>query len=718
MATQSYNTRIMQKYDEYLQWIANDPVLLRGEIATVYVPEGTGHAVTEPTLLMKVGDGEKKFSELPWLSAPASDVHEWAKAANKPQYEAKEITGIGEYIAQYVDETLGISVDTDTQYRINKTDDYIYVLQSKAKGEDDAAFKDVSTIVIPKYDDTTVNANIAALQELVGETAVATQIANAIAELDLANTYEAKGEAAKVQEALNAYEEANDAVIAGIKNGETINDFKAVEDALAAVGGDVEEILEDYATKEEAQGYADAKDEAIAAAKKAGDDAAAALETYKTANDEAVQAAADAAAAAQETADEKVASVTAGDASVTVGGTATAPTVAAKLSQDADNALTLAEDGLKVVIPAAAEYTIEKSADSGDYAAVYALKKDGVQVGASINIPKDMVVESGAVVENPAGQAEGTYIELRLQNVADPLYINVGNLIEYVTSGSATGDMVVINISDDHKVTATITDGSITLAKLATEIQTAVGKAHTHENADVLAGINADKVAAWDAAEQNAKDHANGLDEAMDARMQVVEGKAHEHTFNEAELNKIGDGDVAKWNAAQANAEATAAGALAEAKTELEGKIADAQAAAEKVANDNNTAMDTRVKVLEEIDHDAYIAADEKVLEDAQGYTDEQIKELEEGAIAGLTEKDGELEGLIADLDEKVGDLPEGTEATTVVGYVDEKVGKLDGELAAIAKTGNVADLIQTEGDCIIFNCGTASTVMNVPAAQ
>lgn len=130
------------------------------------------------------------------------------------------------------------------------------------------------------------------------------------------------------------------------------------------------------------------------------------------------------------------------------------------------------------------------------------------------------------------------------------------------------------------------------------------------------------KVSKWDAAEQNAKDHADSLNEAMDARMLVVEGKAHEHTFNEAELNKIVDGDVAKWNAAQANAEATAAAALSAAKSELEDKITEAQAAAEKVANDNDSAMDARVKVLEAIDHDAYIAADEALLTGAKSYAD------------------------------------------------------------------------------------------------
>ena len=207
---------------------------------------------------------------------------------------------------------------------------------------------------------------------------------------------------------------------------------------------------------------------------------------------------------AQGYADAKVASVTAADASVTISGTTTAPTVAAKLSADADNAITLADDGLKVVIPAAPEYSIKKADDSGEYAAVYNLTKDGVVVGASINIPKDMVVKSGSVVNNEI------VLVLNDENSTE-IKIPAASLIEYVTSGSATGDMVVVNVSDDHKVTATITDGTVTLTKLTTEVQTAIGKAHTHGNADVINAITADDVEAWNKAEQNAKDYANGL---------------------------------------------------------------------------------------------------------------------------------------------------------------------------------------------------------------
>lgn len=156
-------------------------------------------------------------------------------------------------------------------------------------------------------------------------------------------------------------------------------------------------------------------------------------------------------------------------------------------------ALPITDKAVDVAIPG---YTIEKAAASGEYAAVYQFKKDGVATGAAINIPKDMVVESGAVVTDPAGQPAGTYIVLTLQNVSDPLYINVGDLIEYVTSGSALGDMVMIAVDETtHKVTATITDGTITKAKLASALVTEIeGKAAkvTGATAGNFAGLDAD----------------------------------------------------------------------------------------------------------------------------------------------------------------------------------------------------------------------------------
>lgn len=79
-------TRIALKYDSYTSWTTSpgkDLVLLKGEIGICEIPNtdpGNTEATTAPTVLFKIGDGEKKFSELNWASAKAADVFNWAKA--------------------------------------------------------------------------------------------------------------------------------------------------------------------------------------------------------------------------------------------------------------------------------------------------------------------------------------------------------------------------------------------------------------------------------------------------------------------------------------------------------------------------------------------------------------------------------------------------------------------------------------------------------------
>ena len=172
MAEKILNTRIQLKYDSYENWSKIDVedqganlVLKEGEVGICYIPEKTvvDGIKNPPHVMMKIGDGVTPFASLKWLSARAADVEDWAKAETKPVYSANEITGIGEYIAQYVDEELGISVDTNTVYQIVKIDDNHYKLQSKAAGTD--AWADVagSEIVIPestKVEASTTNGNI------------------------------------------------------------------------------------------------------------------------------------------------------------------------------------------------------------------------------------------------------------------------------------------------------------------------------------------------------------------------------------------------------------------------------------------------------------------------------------------------------------------------------------------------------------------------------
>lgn len=221
MAEKTLNTRILLKYDSYSNWTTKNPVLKAGEMAIATIASGNTqevNSVTAPQVLIKVGDGTSAYNALPFVSAKAADVYGWAKAEKKPTYTADEIDGLSAYIAGEIE-------DTDTQYQIVKVDDYNYKLQSKAINGD---WADVANgaIVIPKYDDAEVKADIEALEGLVGTTAVATQIANAISALDLANTYEAKGTAAtEAGKALDNAKAYTDEEIAGL-------DLEIVENAI------------------------------------------------------------------------------------------------------------------------------------------------------------------------------------------------------------------------------------------------------------------------------------------------------------------------------------------------------------------------------------------------------------------------------------------------------------------------------------------------------
>ena len=60
-------------------------------------------------------------------------------------------------------------------------------------------------------------------------------------------------------------------------------------------------------------------------------------------------------------------------------------------------------------------------------------------------------------------------------------------------------------------------------ADLAAKINAASGVQHSHDNKTVLDGITAEKVTAWDNAEQNAKNYADGKDSAMNTRVEALE---------------------------------------------------------------------------------------------------------------------------------------------------------------------------------------------------
>lgn len=264
MANKTFNTRIKNKIDTYANWIDKDPVLLNGEIAVVVIPAETGAVQGEPVTLFKVGDGTKNFSQLEFTGAKAADVYGWAKAATKPTYSATEITGLEAYIGEKIQ-------DTDTQYKLeaDAEDGHKFYLYSKAKGDEAFGTTPVSTITIPEKVYTLVTGTANGTVKFNGED-VAVKGLGSAAYTD-STAYDTKGAAQTAEDNAKAYADGKDTAIAAAKKAGT-----DAQDAVNALSGKVGTVPENKTVVEmisDAQTAATYNDTEVKAGIKANADA-------------------------------------------------------------------------------------------------------------------------------------------------------------------------------------------------------------------------------------------------------------------------------------------------------------------------------------------------------------------------------------------------------------------------------------------------------------
>lgn len=89
------------------------------------------------------------------------------------------------------------------------------------------------------------------------------------------------------------------------------------------------------------------------------------------------------------------------------------------------------------------------------------------------------------------------------------------------------------------------------------DIKDAVAKRHDHANADVLDGISAEDVAAWDAAEANAKTFASGLNKTTNDKVDAIDTRVTQNT--EAIATKAAASDLTALTERVTTAEANIA---------------------------------------------------------------------------------------------------------------------------------------------------------------
>ena len=248
------------------------------------------------------------------------------------------------------------------------------------------------------------------------------------------------------------------------------------------------------------------------------------------------------------------------------------------------------------------------------------------------------------------------------------------------------------------------------------KVNTLEGSNHTHENKDVLDGITAEKVAAWDAAEANAiadaeaKYQVKGEYEAAGAAA-AVEAKLNTH--KEDAVAHITEQERTDWNAAKtaidtflkdADMTEKAVDTLAELQTYME---TDGAAATELV---------NRVSALESINHDAYIAADAQVLIDAKSYVDGKVDgKFDEAGAAAQALADAKADA--AELYQVKGEYEAAGAAaqalTDAKAYVDGKVdGKFDEDGAAAQALADAKAYVDGKVDGKFDEAGAAAQAL------
>ena len=274
-----FNTKIKLRIDTLEAWQSSTVTLMPGEVALATVAATAGTGLTEPVVMAKIGmpdenGNDRTFSQLPWaFHAKASDVLAACKSEEALTAFVNGVIADAGIATDEAMQALAAKVTT-AEGKITTLEGEMDAVEAKAAANE-TAIEELTESVTAQ-----IQAAINALSTVYATKEEAGAIETAL------NTYKTSNDAAvkKVSDDLaaeisraKAAEEANAGAISGIKDGATIDSFADVEAALAG-----KQATGDYATKTEAQGYADAKDGAIAEAKKAGTDAAAAVEAEVT----------------------------------------------------------------------------------------------------------------------------------------------------------------------------------------------------------------------------------------------------------------------------------------------------------------------------------------------------------------------------------------------------------------------------------------------------
>lgn len=529
-----------------------------------------------------------------------------------------EVTGEGNAVT-------GVEYDATTR-KLTLTKGATYMKESDVDGKISAADTTLRAYVDEKTKGIATDASLGALTD---------RVAAVEDEVDVLNTAIAEGGSV-----------ATAIATADTKAGQAADAAAAAQATADSKATMAEVEAKNYATKDEAQGYANAKDEAIAAAQAAADAAQAAADSKAT-MDQVNAAIAGAGHAVKTEVDEAIGALeTAYKAADSALETKLQGNIDKKVDQTAYDAkvaeLAGADSALDGKIDAAVEAL--EGADEAQVARIEALEGTITGLSGAMHFKG---VET-ALPEDVSGYANGDVII-----VGEKEYVfNNGAFVEFgdvsaegdrigaleTTVGDETSGLVKGVADNKAAIEAEVERAGDAEAALSGRLDALEAIDHDHDNKAVLDGITAEKVAAWDGAQAAAEATASA---ALSAAKTELEGKI-------TAASNAADAAQAKADEAYALAGEKTTMAEVEAKgyaTETKaGELASAaQTAAEAHADGLNTAMDTRVKALEGIDHDAYKGyadqAEADAITSANAYSDGLAKNYDAAGSAATAEQ-------------------------------------------------------------------------------
>ena len=647
MAEKILNTRILLKIDTLENWNSSTLGLKKGELAIATVAATAGNGLTEPVCMIKIGeDGVKTFKDLPWnFYAKASDVIAAAKSEDTLR------TFVNGVIAD-----AGIATSEAMEALAKRV--------TAAEGEIDTLQSEMDAVEAKAAANETA---IGTLNGLVGDTKVADQITAAINGLNLATTYEAKGAAATVNTALETYKTSNDAkilehtnaitantnAIAGIKDGETLDSFKDVETALAgkeAAGAAADALTEAKAYADGLAGNYDAKGAAATAesnAKAYAKEYADGLAGNYDAKGTAAQALTDAKAYTDSEMDRLV-----GDE--TVGTQITNAITALDLANTYD------------AKGAAAAVDAKLTTHASEAAAAYETKTD-----------------ASAKLTEAKGYTDTEVA--KVQDEVDALETYVGTIPDGYTE---TNVVAYINKKAEETLNAASGGSSESAASVLGALNTykAENDPKVQANTDAIAELEElvgdEKVSdAIAAAVKVEKERAEGIEGGLETRLAAVEAnyatdadvEGLQTQINTIMNNPDAEGAINSIN--EFTQYVAEHGTIAEGMRTDINKNKDDIAAEVTRATGVESGLDTRLQAVEAaVGESGSVAGDiADALAEAKGYTDTEVKELADGAVADNA-------AAIADLEALVGDTEVATQITNVTNPMSEKITALEGK--------------------------------------